>query len=404
MVPTTSGNPSEVSNGPASERTLGPMSDDLLRHRKRFPILDDTTYLVNHSLGAMSDESSEALAQYATEWATRGVRAWSEGWWDTPVSVGNGLAPIVGAPAGSIAMVQNVAVAQEVIASCLTLHEPRNRVVFSELNFPSVMYLWHNVPGAHITTVRSWDGIGVPTEAFLVAIDERTAIVPLSHVLFRSGYLQDVEQIIARAHEMGAYVVLDCYQSAGTLPFSLEDLDVDFAVGGSVKWLCGGPGAGWLYVRPDLQEVFEPRFVGWQADQEPFAFVPGKIRYAEGIWRYLSGTPNVPALYAAAAGYRIIQEVGVPAIRERSLEMTDRLIEFADEHEIPVTSERHRVRRGGTVTLGVPNEAAVAETLAAQDIIVDSRPNAGVRVGPHFYNSDEDLATFEKALLQILRK
>lgn len=380
------------------------MVDDLLRLRKRFPILENTTYLVNHSLGAMSDESSEALANFATEWATRGVRAWAEGWWETPVTVGDTLAPIVGAAAGSIAMVQNVAVAQEVIASCLTLHEPRNRVVFSELNFPSVMYLWHRVLGAHVTTVRSWDGIGVPTETFLAAIDERTAIVPLSHVLFRSGFLQDVEQIIARAHEMGAYVVLDCYQSAGTIPFSLEELDVDFAVGGSVKWLCGGPGAGWLYVRPDLQEVFEPRFVGWQADREPFAFVPGEIRYADGIWRYLSGTPNVPALYAAAAGYKIVTEVGVPAIRERSLEMTDRLIAFGDEHEIPISSARHRLRRGGTVTFNVPNEGDVAKALEDQEIIVDSRPNAGVRVGPHFYNSDEDLETFENALLDILKR
>ena len=352
MVPTPRGNPSGRIQGgerhlvdPVGAYTLG-MADDLLQYRSRFPILDSTTYLVNHSLGAMCEASSEELARYAMQWATRGVRAWAEGWWETPVTVGDELAPLVGAPPGSIAMVQNVAVAQEVIASCLTLHEPRNRVVFSELNFPSVMYLWHKVPGAHVTTVRSWDGIGVPTETFLAAIDERTAVVPLSHVLFRSAFLQDVEQIIARAHEMGAYVVLDCYQSAGALPFSLEELDVDFAVGGSVKWLCGGPGAGWLYVRPDLQAVFEPRFVGWQADREPFEFVPGEIRYADGIWRFLSGTPNVPALYAAAAGYRVVKEAGVAAIRERSLEMTDRLIDFADENEIPIASERHRLRRG----------------------------------------------------------
>lgn len=271
------------------------MADHLDSYRDRFPILAATTYLVNHSLGAMPSDVRSELTRYADEWASRGVGAWEEGWWEIPVTVGNELAPIVGAPPGSIAMVQNVSVAQAVIASCLTLKEPRNRVVFSELNFPSVMYTWHNVPGAHVVSVRSWDGVTVPTETFLAAIDDRTAIVPLSHVLFKSAFIQDVAAITARAHEVGALVVLDCYQSAGTLPFSLADLDVDFAVGGSVKWLCGGPGAGWLYVRPDLQETFEPRFVGWQADRAPFDFRPGPIDYGPGIWRYLSGSPNVLA-------------------------------------------------------------------------------------------------------------
>ncbi|MDH3398131.1 MAG: aminotransferase class V-fold PLP-dependent enzyme, partial [Acidimicrobiia bacterium] len=316
------------------------MVDQLDSYRDRFPILADTSYLVSHSLGAMPLSARHELNRYADEWASRGVRAWSEGWWETPVSVGDELAPIVGAPAGSIAMVQNVAVAQAVIASCLSLAGPRNRVVFSELNFPSVMYAWHNVPGAHVITVRSWDGVTVPTETFLAAIDDRTSVVPLSHVLFKSAYIQDIQAITQRAHEVGALVILDCYQSAGTVPFSLTELEVDFAVGGSVKWLSGGPGAGWLYVRPDLQETFEPRFVGWQGDRAPFDFRPGKIEYASGIWRYLSGTPNVPALYAARAGYRIVREVGVPAIREKSLRMTQWIIDMADELRIPVKSER----------------------------------------------------------------
>ena len=329
---------------------------------------------------------------------TRGVEAWSEGWWETSVTVGDEVAPIVGAPAGSIAMMQNVTVAEAVIASCFRLQEPRNRIVFSELNFPSVMYLWEGMPGAEIKLARSWDGITVPTETFLDAIDERTAVVALSHVLFKSAYLQDIAAITERAHEVGAMVALDCYQSAGTIPFSLTELNVDFAVGGSVKWLCGGPGAGWLYVRPDLQSTLRPGLVGWQADTDPFAFRPGGIVYADGIWRFLSGTPNVPAWYAARAGYRIVNEVGVERIRESSLAMTGQLIEMADELDIPIRTPRQPELRGGTITLGVEDEQRVAAELISKGVIVDGRPGAGVRVGPHFYNNQDDLDRLKEAL------
>ena len=252
--------------------------------------------------------------------------------------------------------------------------------------------------------MRSWDRITVPTETFLAAIDDRTAVVPLSHVLFKSAYLQDIQAITKRAHEVGALVILDCYQSAGTVPFSLSDLDVDFAVGGSVKWLCGGPGAGWLYVRPDLQETLEPRFVGWQGDRAPFEFRPGPVEYASGIWRFLSGTPNVPALYGARAGYRIVKEIGVPAIREKSLRMTQRIIDIADQLEIPVNSERSAERRGGTVTLDVGEEDRIAAALGDRRVIVDARPGAGIRVGPHFYNSDDDLERLREGLVEILKR
>jgi kynureninase len=370
--------------------------------RDRFPILHDRAYLVNHSLGAMPETASEELARYAEEWATRGVEAWSEGWWETSVTVGDEIAPIVGAPSGSIAMMQNVTVAEAVIASCFRLQEPRNRVVFSELNFPSVMYLWEGMPGAEVKLVRSWDGITVPTETFLDAIDERTAVVALSHVLFKSAYLQDIAAITERAHEVGAMVALDCYQSAGTIPFSLTELNVDFAAGGSVKWLCGGPGAGWLYVRPDLQNTLRPGLVGWQADSDPFAFRPGGIAYADGIWRFLSGTPNVPAWYAARAGYRIVNEVGVERIRESSLAMTGQLIEMADELGIPIQTPRQPELRGGTITFGVEDEQRVAAELISKGVIVDGRPGAGVRVGPHFYNNQDDLERLKEALKSAL--
>jgi kynureninase len=377
-------------------------ADPLLAHRTSFPILESCTYLVSHSLGAMPEAARTALGQYTTEWATRGVRAWHEGWWEAPVEVGDELAPLVGAPPGSIAMVQNVSTAQTVLASCFDLRPPRNRVVFSGLNFPTVMYVWHGVPGAEVVTVPSPDGITIPTEALLEAIDERTAVVPISHVIFRSGYLQDVAAITERAHAVGARVLLDCYQTAGTLPFSLADLGVDAACGGSVKWLCGGPGAGWLYVRPDLQEVLTPWATGWQADREPFAFRPGPIERARGIWRFLGGSPAVPCLYAARASYRLIREVGVAAIREKSVRQTEWLIAMADELGLAVHTPRDPDRRGGSVILAVPDEERVAQRLIEREVLVDARPGAGVRIGPHFYTSDEELEHLREELVAIL--
>lgn len=379
------------------------VNDPLLRFRDRFPVLGTSCYLVSHSLGAMATASADELARYSAEWGTRGVRAWEEGWWETPLSVGDELAPLLGAPAGSVAMVQNVTIAEAVIASALPVDPDRNRVVFSDRNFPSVGYVWHGMANFEVRVVRSWDGITVPTETFIQAIDERTAVVPLSHTLFKSAYVQDVAAITERAHEVGAVVIADFYQSAGVMPIDVFDLGVDFAVGGSVKWLIGGPGAGWLYVRPDLQDQYAPTLVGWQADSSPFDFRQGPIDHADGMWRWLSGTPNVPALYAARAGYRIVAEAGIDAIRDKSLRQTQWLIDLGDELEIPIRSERRADRRGGTVTFGVDDEGATVAALARRGVIVDARPGAGIRVGPHFYNSQEDLDQFGEAIREAIR-
>src|SRR5947207_2336470 len=259
----------------------------------------------------------ERLNGYAEAWATRGVRAWAEGWWEMPVILGNEVARIIGAEASTVVMHQNVSVCQSLILSCFDPQPPRNKIVYSELNFPSVMYVYeaHARNGRlRIETVKSDDGITVPLERMLAAIDEETLLVPISHVLFKSAFLQDARAITERAHEVGARVVLDTYQSAGTVPFSVKDLNVDFATGGSVKWLCGGPGAGYLYVRPDLQTKLEPRTTGWMAHEQPFAFET-EMHYAPNITRFLHGSPAIPALYAAESGYQIINEIGVPAIR-----------------------------------------------------------------------------------------
>jgi kynureninase len=353
---------------------------NLLEYRDRFPILEHTTYLINHSLGAMPAAVDERMRDYARIWAQRGIRAWGEGWWTMPLTVGDQICRIVGAPAGTVCMHQNVSIAEAVVLSCFQQPGERNRIVYERENFPSVRYVYQ--ARSELDVVATDDVVG--------AIDERTLLVPIQHVLFKSGEIQDVESIVDRAHEAGAYVVLDAYQSAGTVPLDVTALGVAFAVGGSVKWLCGGPGAGWLYVRPDLIERLEPSVTGWQAHARPFAFEP-KLEYADGIARFLTGTPNVPALYACTPGYDLIEEIGVDRIRTNSLQQTQRLIDGADARGFEVRSPREPERRGGTVTVHVPDFEAVHKELSERQILCDFRPDAGIRLGPHYFTSDEEL-------------
>ena len=272
------------------------MTDELLKWRSEFPILDKTVYLISHSLGAMPKATYDRMHDYAESWATRGVRAWAEGWWNMPLSVGDEVGRIIGAEPGTVVMHQNVSICQSLILSCFEPTPKRNKIVYSELNFPSVMYVYeaHARNGSlRIEAVKSDDGITVPLERMLAAIDEETLLVPFSHVLFKSAFLQDAKAIIDRAHEVGAIVVLDAYQSAGTVPFNVKELNVDFATGGSVKWLCGGPGAGYLYIRPDLHDKLQPKTTGWMAHEDPFSFST-ELRYAPTVARFLHGSPQFP--------------------------------------------------------------------------------------------------------------
>jgi kynureninase len=357
----------------------------LLDYRGRFPILAETTYLINHSLGAMPAAVEERVLEYAHAWNTRGVRAWGEGWWELPLTVGDQIGRLIGAPPGSVSMHQNVTIAEAAVISCFGFDGPRRRVVYEDGNFPSVRYLYQAQErrGADILVAADAEGI-------VDAIDERTLLVPVTHVLYKTGEIQDVEAIVAAAHDSGALVVLDAYQSVGTVPLDVTALGVDFAVGGSVKWLCGGPGAAWLYVRPDLAATLEPGLTGWQAHARPFAFEPEQD-YADGAARFLTGTPNVPALYAATAGYDVIEEVGVGRIRERSLEQTELLTELLGEAGFPVGSPNDPARRGGTVVVKPPGSERVLRELEARGVICDWRPDVGLRLGPHFFNTDDEL-------------
>jgi kynureninase len=349
----------------------------------------------------MPRQAARELQDYADTWARRGVRAWSEGWWEIGRTTGDLLAPILGVERGTISMHQNVTVAQGIIGSCYTFNDRRNRIVMSDLEFPSNMYLFEGFRryGAEIVYVKSDEGVRAPLEPFLDAIDDRTLLVVASYVLFRSSFIQNAQAIIDKAHSVGARVVLDTYQAAGTIPLEIGASKADFAVGGSVKWLCGGPGAGYLYVRPDLAAEVEPALVGWAAHDEPFRFETGAIRYAAAPERFQSGTPNVPAMYAARAGYTIVNEVGVGPIRAKSLRLTRRLIEGAQARGYKVNTPLDDGERGGTVTIDAPGGSATADELIRRNVIIDYRPGAGIRVAPHFYNTegeiDHALATLE---------
>ncbi len=369
---------------------------ELTGYRDRFPILESTTYLINHSLGAMPAEAERRLERYAREWKTRGARAWGEGWWETVHTVGDLVGGIIGAPPGSTVMHQNVTVAEAIVLSCFDLKPPRNRIVFEEGLFPSVRYVqqaWARF-GAEVVVCED-------AEAVIDAIDERTLLVPVSHVLFKSAEIQPVERIAAKARVHGAYVCLDAYQSAGAVPLDVTALGIEFCVGGSVKWLCGGPGAGYLYVRPDLAERLEPAFAGWQGHARPFAF-ENEMTPAPGAARFLTGTPNVPANYAASAGYEIVAEIGVDRIRENSMRQTALLVELIDAAGFELTSPRDPAIRGGSVVFRVPDFQAVHAELARREIICDTRPDAGIRFGPHFFTTDDELRFAVAQVQEIL--
>ena len=326
-------------------------AEDIRHWRREFPIVDTCIYLVSHSLGAMPAKTAGYLQEFADTWSTRGVRAWHEGWWEIGRETGNLLAPVLGVAPNTISMHQNVTVCQGIVASCFAFDGPRRRIVMTDLEFPSNHYLFEGFRryGADIAYVPSPDPIRLDLERFLDAIDERTLLVPLSLVLFKSAFITDVQAVIEKAHKVGALVIVDAYQAAGTVPMDLAGWGADFAVGGSVKWLCGGPGAAYLYVNPDLASTLRPSLVGWAAHESPFDFATGPIRHAGSPERFQSGTPNVPSLYSARAGYEIVAGLGVPAIRARSLALTRRIIDAAARAGYRLNTPLEDGERGGSV-------------------------------------------------------
>jgi kynureninase len=369
------------------------MSDPLLAFRGEFPILERSTYLVSNSLGAMPRSVPDRLAEYVDQWAELGVKAWAAGWWEMPVSVGNEIAPLIGAAPGEIAMLPNVTIAQTAVLTAIDYTAPRNRVVMTGLDFPSVRYVYEGLArrlGAEIIVVPSEDAVRVDLQRVLDAIDERTRLVAISHVLFKSAFIMDVAAICRKAKEVGALVSLDGFHAVGVIPVDVKALGVDFYAGGVLKWLCGGPGGCFLYVAPETSARLEPAFTGWQAHQTPFAFET-PMSYATGGWRWLNGTPSIPSLYAASEGPKIIRRAGIQKIREKSIRQTERLIALADARGYKVNAPRNAAERGGTVAFDVPHAYELSQLLLSKNVVVDYRPGAGIRIAPHFYTADSEL-------------
>lgn len=379
--------------------------DPLLAYRAEFPILERCCYLVSNSLGAMPRGVPERLAEYVDAWAERGVRAWADGWWEMPLKVGDEIAPLLGAGAGEVAMVPTVTLAQVSVLTALDYTPARDAVVMTAFDFPSVRYAIEQMAprlGARVVVVPGEDGVTVDVDRLCAAIDERTRLVAISHVLFRSASILDVQRICAHAHAVGAVVSLDAYHAVGVIPVDVRAIGCDFLSGGVLKWLCGGPGGCFLWSSPEMSARYAPALTGWQAHAHPFVFAD-QMDYASGAWRWLGGTPVVPALYTALEGPRLLRRAGIGAVRAKSVHQTARLIELADARGYPVSASRDAAWRGGTVAFDTPHAAEVARALLARDVVIDYRPGAGIRVAPHFYTSDDEIERVVGEIDDILR-
>jgi kynureninase len=378
------------------------VADSLLEYRAKFPALEQCVHLISHSLGCVPAQAKEDLGEFFELWATKSITAWSD-WLPEVDRAGERIGKIISAPKGSVVMNQNVSTIMAVLASCFEYTPERNKVVYESLMFPTVSYVWQAEKrrGANVVLVESKDGTTIDADAVCAAIDEHTLLVPLQHVIFSSACIQDVKKICARAKEVGAHVILDCYQSIGTVPLDVTELGVSFACGGSVKFLCGGAGAAWLYVRPDLVEQFAPRVTGWFGNEAPFAFTMPEQSYAESTWRYMGGTPAVAALYQSRAGQSIIGEIGVRKIREKSLVMTQKCIDWVDELGFKLNSPRSAETRGGSVVFDFVGSADVCRELNRRKFFCDHRPTAGIRIAPHFYTKASELELFFAEMKKI---
>jgi len=377
--------------------------DSLLKWRKEFPSLEDYTYLINHSLGAMPHAVYSNLKEYADTWRMKSINAWEEDWWNLNAEVGNIMADILHAPYNTISMHHNVTSASAIILSCFEFTDKKDKVVYTDMHFPSIRYLLKSYLPVWVnhTIIESEDGVTVPAEKIADSIDSRTLLVPISHVFFKSSYIQDLKVIIEKAHDCGAYVIVDIYQSAGALPVDVEKLNVDVVTGGSIKWLCGGPGTAYLYVRPDLAVTLKPKVTGWFAHDNPFAFA-GNMHYTENIsYKFLTGTQHIPSLYAAKAGYEIIRDIGIENIRKRSLLLTQRIIDCVKRYGFALNTPSEPERRGGSVVVQLENSQKIAQELLKRKFLIDWRPNSGIRIGPHFYNTENEVDTIMEEIHKL---
>jgi len=365
------------------------------RHRNEFPTLASGIHLLSHSLGPVPRAVRESMIAYCDAWEYHTSEdAWATSWWELSRRVGDRIAHILGGEPGSVQIQPNASLALATVASCIDFkNSGRNKVVTTALDFPSMEYFWdaQRQIGARVEVVPSADGVSVPLERILEVIDSETCLVALAHTSYCSSYRVDARAIVERAHAKGALVLLDVYQSAGVVQLNAADWNVDFLIGGTIKWLCGGPSCGYLYVRPELQRDLRPRLTGWVAHDSPFDFAHAPMRYARSVRRFAQGTPSIPALYSALPGLEIIEAVGIAEIASESQRRTQSMIDFAMERGWTINTPLERNQRGGSVMIGVDEAKVMAERLSEGKVFVDWRPGAGLRVSPHFFNTDEEI-------------
>jgi len=377
------------------------------RRREEFPTLTSGIHLLSHSLGPVPRATRDSMLAYYDAWEHHTSEdAWAKSWWEMSAHVGDRIATILGGVRDSVQVQPNASIALSSVLSCFDFTSTkRSNIVASALDFPSMRYILdaQTPMGARVETVPSDDGVTIPTERILAAIDDGAALVALSHVSFRSSYRLDVEPIVERAHKHGALVLLDVYQSAGVVPLEASEWGVDFLIGGTIKWLCGGPACGYLYVRPDLQGQLQPKLTGWVAHSAPFDFAPPPISYDKSVRRFAQGTPSIPALYSVLPGLQIIEEVGVESCRAESERRTEWMIDFALERGWKVNSPREVNQRGGSVMIYVDDGPGMVQRLNERGVFVDCRPGVGLRMSPHFFNTDEEVKEAMEILAEVIK-
>ncbi len=379
--------------------TLAPASRQVAQGRDQFPILANSTYLVSHSMGAAPVGARAALETYWNEWAAEGPEAW-ERWLPRIAEIADGIGTIIGSPPGRCFLGPNVSALQAAIATCIDLRGERNEVVYEALQFPSLTYVWREWQryGAVVRIVESDDGRTIPTERIVGAITEKTAIAVLSHAYYVSGAISDVQTIQKHCSSVGALLCVDAYQTTGIYPYDVTAWDLDLVTGGSHKWLCGGPGCGWIYCKPSLLEKFRPAITGWMAHARPFSFEPAPIVHAPSMYRFGHGTPTIPGYMVAQPGHEIVASIGVARIRERNLRLTEKIVGMALERGLRVNSPLEPARRTGWIGIDFEGSEQTCRRLIDRRVFVDYRPGCGIRVGPHFYTGDDEIEEFFKVL------
>jgi selenocysteine lyase/cysteine desulfurase len=367
-----------------------PRALGLASYRGEFPIFRDSVYLNTCSLGALGERSRRKVAEFLDIWQRRGAAAWYDVWWEALTDLRTRYGRIVNATAGDIALAPSISVALSAVAESLD-YGRRPKVVITSLDFPTVAYQWlaKAKHGVELVVVESPDKIHVPVEAIARAVDERTALIVTSHVYFTSGAIQDIKRVADVAHAHGALCLIDAYQSVGQVPVDVQATGVDALVAGGLKWLLGGPGIVFLYVREAVARCLEPKISGWFGQRDQFAFDPRALTFHDGARRFELGTPALAAIYAQLGGLEYIEEIGVPRIRDVTAALTEDLIATLRGAGFKPKVAADPRERSAIVMVPMPDPGASIRHLAAGGIIADTRPGH-VRFSPFFYNAQED--------------